>query len=477
MSHSPRYQSEPVMERRAAPHANMGEVVVATQIVTKRPEARRVRTTIILLTASVALMMTGYGIIMPVFARRLAELGAGVEALGWMTMSFALAQLISAPFMGSMADRYGRRPLILLSLFSFILLNIGYLFAGTPTAYIAVRAVGGLLTAGLSPASMGMVADLVDEEERGKWIGIVMGGYGAGFVLGPVLGGLLYDGWGFAAPFIISALLGAIAFIAAFILVPETRTAEVRRRDSLRARRETAIQPEETFWQSLPRPLTVFGALLLVDFMASFAFAFVEPQMVFYLYDELLWSTVQFGVVVAAYGLAMMLGQIFLGQASDRFGRKPIIILGIILNSLLYVSIAFARDYAIIVGLAMTAGLGEALRVPATSANYLDISEPQHRARVLGVKSSALSLGGVLGPLAVVVTSQFMRPQGIFLTALALVLLTALIAALLLRKPKTIVWIEPTDDWDVASRRSLAAQASLRGIVIEAHNRRNRLPA
>ena len=95
--------------------------------------------------------------------------------------------------------------------------------------------------------------------------------------------------------------------------------------------------------------------------MASFAFAFVEPQMVFYLYDELLWTTVQFGVVVAGYGLAMMLGQLLLGQTSDRYGRKPVIVLGILLNSLLYVSITFARNYAAIVGLSMIAGLGEAL--------------------------------------------------------------------------------------------------------------------
>jgi multidrug resistance protein len=457
--------------------ANMGEIVVATQVITSKPDPRRVRTIIILLTASVALMMTGFGIIMPVFARRLAELGAGVQALGWMTMSFALAQLISAPFMGNLADKRGRRPLILLSLFSFILLNLGYLFAGTPMAYIAVRAMGGFLTAGLGPASMGMVADLVDEDERGKWIGIVMGGYGAGFVLGPVLGGFLYDGWGFAAPFIVSAMLGAIAFVAAYFLVPETRTREVRDRDALRARRTSGTKPEDTFWQSLPRPLSVFGTLLLIDFMASFAFAFVEPQMVFYLYDELLWTTIQFGVVIAGYGLAMMLGQIFLGQASDRFGRKPVIVLGTLLNSLLYVSIAFASKYLVIVGLSMIAGLGEALRVPATSANYLDIAEPQHRSRVLGVKSSALSLGGVLGPLMVVLASQFMTAQGIFLTALILVLLSALIAALLLRKPEKSVVEEPTDDWTVASQRSLAAQASLRGVVISARDSRNRLVA
>ncbi len=75
---------------------------------------------------------------MPVFARRLGEFGAGVEALGMMTVSFALAQLIASPFLGTLADRYGRRPLILLALGSFIVVNIGYLLAPSTAAFIAV---------------------------------------------------------------------------------------------------------------------------------------------------------------------------------------------------------------------------------------------------------------------------------------------------------------------------------------------------
>ena len=77
---------------------------------------RWAHTIVFLLAASVGLMMTGYGIVMPVFARRLDELGAGVAALGFMTMAFALAQFALAPFMGNLADRFGRRPLVLLAL-------------------------------------------------------------------------------------------------------------------------------------------------------------------------------------------------------------------------------------------------------------------------------------------------------------------------------------------------------------------------
>ena len=90
-------------------HANLGEVVLAGEVVSSGPSPRRARSVIILLASSVGLMMTGFGIILPVFARRLGEFGSGVEALGLMTMSFALAQLVAAPFMGSLADRYGRR--------------------------------------------------------------------------------------------------------------------------------------------------------------------------------------------------------------------------------------------------------------------------------------------------------------------------------------------------------------------------------
>jgi len=88
-------------------------VVLATQVVTAAPSARRARNTVLLLAASVAIVATGFGIVMPVFARRVGEFGSGVETLGLMTMSFALAAFLAAPLMGFLADRIGRRPLIL----------------------------------------------------------------------------------------------------------------------------------------------------------------------------------------------------------------------------------------------------------------------------------------------------------------------------------------------------------------------------
>jgi DHA1 family tetracycline resistance protein-like MFS transporter len=448
--------------------ANLGQVFIAGEVIRSGPSPRRARSVIILLAASVGLMMTGFGIILPIFARRLGEFGSGVEALGLMTMSFALAQLVAAPFMGSLADRYGRRPLILLSLVAFAAANLGFLLVSSTTGFIIVRVLEGALTAGLFPAAMGVVADVVPENERAKWVGIVMGSYGAGLIFGPVVGGVLYDGWGFAAPFITSAVMAVIAFGAAVVMVPETRTSEMRWREALRNRRATASAPVsgESFWASLPRPLYVFGTLLILDFIGVFVFAFVEPQMVFYFYDQLGWTTIQFGIVVGAYGLAMVFGQLVLGQSSDRFGRKPLIVLGILLSTSLYAGLVLVTLYPLMLLVAALAGLGSALISPALSSYYLDITGEQYRARILGVKESSASLGGVLGPLLLVGVSATMTPQGIFIFAGVVMLTAAGLAVIALPAPHQIETKTKDLNWEFSEKRALAAQSALRGVVL-----------
>jgi len=437
------------------------------------------RTTILLLTGCLALMMTGFGIVMPVFARRLGELGGGVAALGWMTMAFAGAQFLAAPLMGALADRVGRRPPILLALAAFTLANLGYLFAPTIPFFIVLRALTGALTAGLSPAAMSIVADTAPAAERGRWIGILMGGYSAGLIFGPVVGGVLYDRWGFAAPFAISAGMGALALVAAVLVVPETRTSAVRLRETLYQRWEAAnpghgTPAQETVWSSLPQPLSIFLVLLAVDFIGTFAFTFVEPQMVFYVYDKLGWSTAQFGLVVAAYGVAMFLGQTTLGQLSDRVGRRPVIVVGVLLNSMLYAGLAFLTNFAVIIVVSAVAGLGAALSAPALSASLFDITADKHRSRVMGIKNAALSLGGVLGPFLVVFATQLTTPRGVFLIAGGLVLLGGLLALLLLRPAQSGYQAQRSQQYSQDPQRIAAAHAVLHGLVIEAAGARAR---
>ena len=121
---------------------------------------------------------------------------------------------------------------------------------------------------------------------------------------------------------------------------------------------------------------------------------------------------------------------------------------------------------------AALAGFGNAILAPAISAYYLDITPQENRSRILGLKESSLALGGVMGPLALAAIAPYTIPQGIFWIAAVLVLFS-LMTALLLKEPQRRKMEELGLPGEIAIQRTLAAQASLRGIVLRASSTRN----
>jgi len=396
-----------------------------------------------LLAVSLGALMTGYAITMPLFARRLDAFGAGVSALSLMSTAYALARIVASPFMGTLADRVGRRPLVLGSLVSLALASVGYLLATSPQALIVVRALEGALSAGLLPAALGIVADIAPADKRSRWLGYVTGGASVGWVLGPVAGGLLYDAWGFVVPFALSAGISLLAFVAVALLVPETRPRAARQREASSghagAREQRSggrmAQRAKSLWTALPRPLSAFGIVLLVSFVMFFAWAFFEPQLLFYVFAALGWPTAQFGLAVAGYGLTSTLGQTALGRVGDRYGRKPPIVAGLILFAAQYAGPILTRSWGLVTLSFAVAGLGEGLITPALNAFLYDISEEQHRARVMGIKTAVGWLGGVVGPSLAAAVAVVLAPQSAFAASAAAVLIGMLLALVLLREP------------------------------------------
>jgi MFS transporter, DHA1 family, multidrug resistance protein len=104
-----------------------------------------------------------------------------------------------------LADRIGRKPIVLISLAGFIVTNLVLATVNIPLVFILVRFVEGVIISGLMPASMAMVGDTVPREKQGRWISFIIAAQAAGFALGPAIGGFLYQAWGFSSPFLISA--------------------------------------------------------------------------------------------------------------------------------------------------------------------------------------------------------------------------------------------------------------------------------
>lgn len=414
------------------------------------------RRIIVLLAVSVALIMTGFGIVMPVFARRLGDFGSGVTELGFITMGFALAQFILSPVLGYLGDRIGRRPIILLALGGYAAVNIGFLFASNTGILMVLRCLEGGLTAGLLPAAQATVGDIVPENRRAQGVGMVMAGYGFGFVLGPFIGGLLFDTWGFAAPFIASSAMGLAALIFAWIMVPESQTrATPAKHDNPQPWRRVFSM------DNLPKPITTFVMLIMVSFVLTFAFAFISPVMIFFVYNDLQFSATQFGLLVGVYGLATVLGQVFLGGLSDKCGRKPIIILGLVVSSIFYVGMMFLTSFATCVLVSAIGGIGSALATSATSAYILDVSDEAHRSQIQGIRGSIMALGEAVGPLLAVLVSNQSTPQSMFLVSAIIGVGTAVMGMFILRgRKRTAIELKSAPVSDLVPEVVKARQAS-----------------
>lgn len=385
---------------------------------------------IFVLSICMALQMTSFVIILPLFARRFSELGSGVEALGISAMAYALTSTLASPFMGMLADRLGRRPLILGSLAAYAVAFTGYLLAPSAAAIILLRGLAGALTAGLMPAVTGLAADLAPQDRRAQWIGIINGGASFGWIAGPIVGGMIFDRWGYSAALIVSISMAIVTFLIALLFVPESRSAAVQ---SYPHKEQSVTHHKNTkgllleLRRTLPHSLSSFIVLLFIFFAVLFAWAFIEPRFMFYAYNDLGWSSSMLGLVMSTYGVAMMLGEFGLGRLSDRLGRKPVILVGLMLFSAQFLGMAFFRDHILITATFVIAGLGNGLYDPALSASILDISPEEHRARILGIKSMVGSTGNILGPALVALFNSSMNTHNIFLVSVGVVALAILI--------------------------------------------------
>jgi multidrug resistance protein len=202
----------------------MGKISRATLVTTSGMEPRRARIIVILLAICMALQMIGFGMIFPLFAKKIGDFGDGMEVLATSLMAYSLAGMIAAPIMGSLADRFGRRPLLLGSLAVYTAAFTGYFLSTTSLVFIIIRGLAGALTAGFWPSTMGIVADISPEDERARWIGIISGGSSVGWIVGPALGGWLYDQWGYSVPFMVAIVMALITLLIVFSIIPETYT-------------------------------------------------------------------------------------------------------------------------------------------------------------------------------------------------------------------------------------------------------------
>src|SRR5947209_6942080 len=398
-------------------------------------QSRSTKATLAFLIGCVTLMMTGFAVILPVFPQRLQALGLGSEMLALMEGAFGLGMFLFSTPMGIWSGRIGRKPILFISLTGFIVTNLLLAFVNVPLLFIPIRFVEGMLLSGLIPVAMSMVGDTVPLSKQGRWIGYLTTAQAVGFALGPGLGGLLSQTLGFTSPFLLSAGIALAASLLAIFLVPETLPEHVRveARPQQARRGAPAKKPEEL---RISRLIWLVAPFLIIDFGMIFTFPFVFPQLPFFFEKVLHYSTAQYGMLFSVYGMALAIFPLLLGRLSETLPKKPLIVIGSLLFSALFVFMLAAPLYPLLIAGAALAGLGSAFVEPAMGSIYLAATTDENRGQVMGMRGSAISLAVMLGPLAQALVGPWITPQITFAIGVAVSVSMALVAFLLLNNPR-----------------------------------------
>jgi DHA1 family tetracycline resistance protein-like MFS transporter len=284
--------------------------------------------------------LLGFGLILPLLPYYADSYGATAVLVGLLVASYAAAQLIGAPLLGRLSDRLGRRPVLLLSVagtfVGFLLLGfaapLGQLLANWIAPQAANTVILGVLfisrildglTGGNITVAQAYIADVTDEQNRAKGLGLIGAAFGLGFIIGPAAGGALSQ-WGYSMPAFVAAAVSFSNLVAIFTLLPESLTPERRLAIAQNQRPPFTLK---ALLQALNRPKV--GPLLHIRFFYGLAFA--TFQGVFSLYAQSIGLTSQItGYVLAYVGLISVITQAgLIGMLTQRFRENWLIVTGL----------------------------------------------------------------------------------------------------------------------------------------------------
>ena len=338
----------------------------------------------------------GFGLIMPVLPQLLMtvarmDLSHAIGIGGWMGLAMAIAAFFSAPVLGNLSDRFGRRPVLLAAL-SFLALDYLLLAVAHTLPLIFIgRILSGAFGGSYAPA-MAAVADVSTPEDRAKTFGFVSAAFGIGFVLGPALGGLLGE-WGPRSPFYVASGMAALNVLYGLLVFPETLPPERRRAfDWRRANPLGALDAA----RAAPGMMGVIAVLILWQ-VASLVYPLTWS---FYAIAQLGWSPGMIGLSLAAVGVTIAISQIFItGPAVKRFGERDAATIGLIVGICGFIAYAFVREtWQAFAAMACIALQG--LVQPSLMAMLSRRATPETQGEVQGISSMAMGVGSIMGPVA-----------------------------------------------------------------------------
>ncbi len=396
------------------------------------------RPAVLFIMATVMIDAMGIGLMMPVMPdliREVRGLALSDAALwgGVMATSFAVMQFLFGPTLGGLSDRYGRRPVLLTSLVVMAIDYVVMALAGSIWLLLIGRIVGGI-TAATHATATAYMADISAPEDRTKNFGLIGAGFGIGFVLGPLIGGLLAE-YGTRAPFWAAAALATANVVLGWFVLKETVTDATRRPfEWLRANPFGALRQLRKLPGVLP--------LVAVYFLYHVAFAVYPSVWSYFGQERFGWQPSVIGLSLALFGGAMAIVQGgVIRLALNQLGERGTVIAGHMFAIATYIAIAVTPSGVLTLILTPIAAVAGVIPPALTGIMSRQVAD-NAQGELQGVLTSANALAMILSPLAMTATfAQFTRdgasfylPGAPFLLAAGLMVLALAVFILRIRR-------------------------------------------
>ena len=348
---------------------------------------------LIVLLLVVFINLVGFGVVIPLLPFYAKAMNAAPWQVTTMFAAYSLGQFFGEPFWGRLSDRIGRRPVLIVTITANALAYVALAFAPNIWIAMAIRLVGGFGSGNISTIQ-GYMADVTPPEKRAGRMGLLGAAFGAGFVIGPSLGGLLAHPdagqLGFQIPLFAAAGMAALATLGVMLFVAESRarsapgTPQASRREALN---EARAHP-------------VLSRVLLVTLVSTAAFAGMESIFGLWAHARFDWGPRQVGLCFAVIGVIASIGQGFLtGRLARRFGEGRVLSAGLSIIAVSLFLTPFAPNAILATAAVGCTAFGQSLVFPCVAALMSRASPPDRQGQMLGLNMAAGSLARIGGPL------------------------------------------------------------------------------
>jgi len=349
------------------------------------------RRQVYILAFTLLVVMLGYGMVIPIIPFYVETMGAGGTELGLLVASYAMMRLICGPIWGSISDRVGRKPILMIGIFGYAVTMVWFGLATKLWMLFAARILSGVLSSATAPTTMAYIGDSTPAKERGRGMGILGAATGLGTIFGPAMGGLL-AGESLSIPFFIAGGMSVLALILTALFLPESLPSQVRQQDS-----ESKALNLRLWWRSLFSPM---GSLLVITFIMTSGLMIFYGIFGLYALERYAYGTEEVGIVFMAAGLVSALAQgLLAGPLTKRWGDSLVIKAGMLATAIGFGLMLLANTFATVL---LTIGffvLGTALLAPAVMSLTSRCATLQ-QGIAMGLSNSSMSLGRIVGPLA-----------------------------------------------------------------------------